>query len=43
MEDVALLHPGDVLQGEGLHRLVADDAPGNQPDVNTSSILTSIL
>ena len=37
MQDVALLDPGDVLQGEGLHRLVADDAPGNQADVNNRS------
>ena len=39
MQDVALLDPGDVLQGEGLHRLVADYAPDNhrQADVSTHS------
>ena len=35
MQDVALLDPGDVLKGEGLHRLVADDAPGNSTMYST--------
>ena len=27
LQHVALLDPGNVLQGEGLHTLVADDTP----------------